>query len=140
VSARGSLPDDSPALGESPVPLVFLTGSTAPLPAAARPVHAIRTADGDPTRPMVLRPLLRRLRERFGVHRIVCEGGPSLNAALLAEGLVSQLFVSISPVLAREPTARTLLGPGGGAVPLRLLGSTAVDDFVFLRYRVEPPA
>ncbi len=135
VSGRLSLPEASPALGESPSPLVFLTASRDPLPPAARRVIAIRSPE-EPTPPgtLRLRPLLRRLREEFGVERIVCEGGATLNAALFAEDLVQELFVSLSPRLAQEAVSPRIL-EGGGPVPLRLVGHAACEDFVFLRYR-----
>lgn len=135
VSGRLSLPDASPALGESPSALVFLTSSTKPLPPAARPVAAIRSTDGrTPSGTLRLRPLLRRLREEFGVKRLVCEGGATLNAALFAEDLVQELFVSVSPLLAQEALSPRIL-EGGTPVPLRLVGHAACEDFVFLRYR-----
>ncbi len=39
------------------------------------------------------------LRER-GARRILCEGGPTLFGSLLVDGLVDELFVTLSPVLA----------------------------------------
>lgn len=41
---------------------------------------------------------LAHLREE-GVRRILCEGGPSLNAELLRRGLVDELFLTVSPQL-----------------------------------------
>lgn len=137
VSARGSLPEDSPALGESPSPLVFLTSSRDPLPVARRPVSALRATDDPPGGALTLRPLLRRLRAELGVERVVCEGGPTLNATLIGEGLVSEMFVSLSPLVARQKASAGLVRGEGGPVPLRLLGHAAADGFVFLRYGVE---
>ena len=135
VSGRLSLAEDSPALGESPSPLIFLTASRDPLPPAARPVAAIRSAgSAPPSGTLRLRPLLRRLRAQFGVKRIVCEGGSTLNAALFAEDLVQELFVSLSPLLAQEAVSPRLLA-GGAPVSLELAGHATCDDFVFLRYR-----
>lgn len=137
VSARGSLPEDSPALGEAPSPLVFLTSSPDPLPAARRPVSALRATDDPPGGALTLRPLLRRLRAELGVERIVCEGGPTLNATLIGEGLVSEMFVSLSPLVARQSASPDLVRGAGVPVPLRLLGHATAAGFVFLRYGVE---
>ena len=136
VTRRLYLLGDSPALGDSPSPLVFLTSSGEALPAAARPVAAIRSGGGESgsTTPL-LRPLLRRLREEFGVDKVVCEGGPTLNAALFAEGLVQEVFLSLSPLLAQEPSSLGLVATGTPPVPLELVGHAAREDFVFLRYR-----
>jgi riboflavin biosynthesis pyrimidine reductase len=91
---------DVPALLEAQSPLVWLTAAGAPLPPAARPVMTFASTDeGVAGRRLALRPLLRRLHDELGMGRIVCEGGPTLNAALLEEGLVAELFVAISPLL-----------------------------------------
>ena len=136
VTRSLALPADSPALGPSPAPIVFLTSSREPLPSASRPVAAIRSLDGTaPSGPLELRSLLRRLKAELGVERIVCEGGPTLNAALLAEDLVQEMFISLSPVLAAQAGSSTLAGHGSPPVPLELVGHAAGQGFVFLRYR-----
>jgi len=135
VSGRLALPDGSPALGEAPSPLVFLTSSRAALPRAASPVAAIRSDTASPASALTLRPLLRRLREEFGVKRIVCEGGSTLNETLFAEGLVQELFVSLSPLLAQQAVTPKLVAGDEQPVPLELLAHAASEDFVFLRYR-----
>jgi riboflavin biosynthesis pyrimidine reductase len=43
--------------------------------------------------------LIERLRADHGVDSILCEGGPSLNSALLERGLVGELFLTVSPQL-----------------------------------------
>lgn len=135
VSGRLVLPDGSPALDEAPSPLVFLTASQAALPRAARPVAAIRSDDGSPASALRLRPLLRRLREEFGVKRIVCEGGATLNEALFAEGLVQEMFLSLSPLLAQQAVSPKLVAGDAQPVPVELVAHAASDGFVFLRYR-----
>lgn len=44
----------------------------------------------------------------LGLRRILCEGGPSLNGALLAEDLVDEVFVTISPVAAGGEATRII--------------------------------
>ncbi len=139
VATHGpGLPEGAPALGEAPVPLVFLTPAEGPLPGAARPVRALR-ADETPRfgEPVRLAPLLRRLADEFGVRRVVCEGGPTLNGTLFAEGLVQELFVSLSPQLAQEPPSPRLVAGGAPPVPLELVAHAISAGFVFLRYRVD---
>ena len=70
------------------------------------------------------------------------EGGPSLNGALLAAGLVDELNTTTSPVLAGGdgPRLATTSAPVGISVELTQL---AVDDhgFVFCRWvRSAPPS
>jgi riboflavin biosynthesis pyrimidine reductase len=137
VTHGPGLPEGAPALGEAPGPLVFLTPAEGALPPAARPVRAIRAGEtprfGEAVR---LGPLLRRLAEEYGVRRVVCEGGPTLNGSLFAEGLVQELFVSVSPQLAQEPPSPRLLAGAAPPVALELVAHATAGGFVFLRYRV----
>ncbi|MPZ72029.1 MAG: pyrimidine reductase family protein [Nitriliruptorales bacterium] len=51
-----------------------------------------------------------------GIHALLCEGGPTLNASLLGRGLVDELCLTVSP---------TLVGGGGGA---RIMGSSFLPE------------
>jgi len=134
VSRDASIASDAPALLEAPSALVFLTSETAVLPAAQREVVAIRAPAIEPREPVALRPLLVRLRSEYGVERVICEGGGTLNAALFAEGLVGELFVAISPMIAREAGSPPLVAGIAGPLELSLLAHATADDFMFLRY------
>ena len=54
-----------------------------------------------------LRALLGVLRER-GVRSLLCEGGPLLAGALLAKGLVDEIFLTHATRVTAEPGARRL--------------------------------
>lgn len=47
---------------------------------------------------------------RDGVRRVLCEGGPTLNAGLLSAGLVDELFLTISPVIVADAALRIVEG------------------------------
>lgn len=66
---------------------------------------------------------------------LVCEGGSTLNETLFAEGLVQELFVSLSPLLAQQAVTPKLVAGDAQPVPLELVAHAASEDFVFLRYR-----
>ena len=136
VSRDANLGPGSPALRAAPSPLIFLTSEAAQLPEAEREVLAFRSPSGSPVEPVPLRPLLARLRAEYGVERIVCEGGGTLNGALLAEGVVAELFVAISPMIAREPESPPLVAGVTAPLDLELIAHAAVESFVFLRYAV----
>lgn len=136
VSRDANLGPGSPALRAAPAPVVFLTAEGAPLPEAEREVLAIRGPARGPTEPVRLKPLLTRLRADHGVERVVCEGGGTLNAALLAEGVVSELFVAVSPMIAREAGTPPLVAGVTEPLDLELLAHASADDFVFLRYAI----
>lgn len=98
VSNRGELDADSRLVREAtgPVILVCPAGTSAP----AGTVELLRV--GGTT--VDLAAALAALRER-GLHELVCEGGPTLFAGLAAAGLVDELCLTLSPLLA---------GPGAG--------------------------
>ena len=72
-----------------------------------------------------------------GFQRVLVEGGPSLNAQLLAGGHVDELFVTVTPVVAAGDGPRIVAGdplPGGGD-RLGLLSVFHHDGELLLRYR-----
>ncbi|HZT16170.1 MAG TPA: dihydrofolate reductase family protein [Gaiellaceae bacterium] len=78
---------------------------------------------------------------RRGLRRILCEGGPTLFGSLLDAGLVDELFVTLSPVVAGRATGRTVLAlvEEAGFLPDRrvaasLVGVRRSGAHLFLRY------
>jgi riboflavin biosynthesis pyrimidine reductase len=69
-----------------------------------------------------------------GVERLLCEGGPTLNRALLAEGLLDELFLTISPVVSGEE-GPAIVAPGEAA-ELELRSVATADGDLYLRYSV----
>ena len=67
----------------------------------------------------------------------LCEGGPSLFADMLAAGVVDELFLTISPLLATGDDPMTIVeGEAGTHVGLELVSVLEADSMLFLRYRV----
>jgi riboflavin biosynthesis pyrimidine reductase len=139
VSARLALPADIPLLAEPEARVVIVTPSAGSLPATAARVEYVRAERGGC---LDLRTALGELRARFGVQILLCEGGPHLSAALLAAGLVDELFLSLSPTLAGGEASgdaglRILAGPElEPPRALELLGALEHDSHLFLRYAV----
>jgi riboflavin-specific deaminase-like protein len=139
VSGRLALDGGIPLLADPDARVAIVTGSQASLPAGCRAkveyVRAARAGALDLPGAMV------ELRERLGVRTILCEGGPHLNSQLLAEGLVDELFLSLSPKLAggdvTGETLRILSGPElDPPVEMELVGALEHEGHLFLRYRV----
>jgi len=82
-----------------------------------------------------LRSAVTALRER-GLRRILCEGGPRVNAQLAADGLIDELCLTISPLLVGGEAARILDG-GPSAVPLELSQVLEEAGALFCRYTRE---
>jgi riboflavin biosynthesis pyrimidine reductase len=73
-----------------------------------------------------------------GLNRVLCEGGPTLFADLSHGGNVSELCVSIAPILAGPGSPRITAGPEWPEGPreLQLHSVLEEDGALFVRYRV----
>ena len=81
------------------------------------------------------------LRRDFGARRLVVEGGPQLNGALLAQGLVDEVFLTLAPKIIGGPSPGMVAGvtPPGGPRALELKAAFAYGSELFMRYRVLTP-
>ena len=78
---------------------------------------------------------LAALAER-GFARVLAEGGPTLNGQLAAAGLLDELCLTVSPLLAGGEAKRVLAGPALPSGPGWQIRSLCEQDgFLFLRYR-----
>jgi riboflavin biosynthesis pyrimidine reductase len=69
---------------------------------------------------------------------VLCEGGPHLLAQLAGEGLLDELCLTLSPLLAGPGADRIVTGglplPGGGAQPFTLKHALEAGGFLLCRY------
>lgn len=140
-TASLSFPPDLPLLRDPDSRVAVLTPSDASLAETGAHVEYVRARREDES--LDLSAALSELHDRLHIRTLLCEGGPHLNAELLAAGLVDELFLSISPVLAGdqrmgdEPPLRILAGID--FMPprtLQLVSALENDSRLFLRYRV----
>jgi riboflavin biosynthesis pyrimidine reductase len=114
------------------------TGEPTPAGELAAPVEYVRTPhDGE----LDLPAALAELHVRWGVRTVMCEGGPHLNGALLAAGVVDELFLTLAPKLGggADPQAslRIVCGPElDPPVELELREALESEGCLLLRYRV----
>jgi riboflavin-specific deaminase-like protein len=139
VSGRLELPVETPLLASAEARVAIITNSEATLAGAAAHVEYVRAVrDGA----LDLPAAMVELRERFSVRTLLCEGGPHLNANLLADGLVDELFLALAPKVAGGDPAsgealRIVAGPPlPEPAELQLLGVLAEDSYLFARYGV----
>jgi riboflavin biosynthesis pyrimidine reductase len=79
------------------------------------------------------------LRDR-GHGRVLCEGGPRLLGDIAAAGLLDELDLTLSPLLAGPGATRITAGEPFAARPLTLAHVLLDDGFLFCRYLVSPAA
>ncbi|MDA3649521.1 pyrimidine reductase family protein [Saccharopolyspora indica] len=134
VTARASLPPDSPLLTDTAVPPIVLTTEAAPGRRRAELADAgadvVVTGDAE----VDLRVALDALAER-GLRRIGCEGGPRLFGSLIDQDLVDELCLTLSPLLASGDAGR--IAVGSGAEPPRSMRLDSVlhaESLLLLRY------
>ena len=76
---------------------------------------------------------LAALHER-GATQLLCEGGPQLFGTLTAAGLVDELCLTVSPLLAGGDAGRIVAGGQGPPRRMALRHVLAEGDMLFLRY------
>jgi 5-amino-6-(5-phosphoribosylamino)uracil reductase len=137
VSGRLTVPVEVPLLQDPNSRVVIVTQSDGELSGHEARVDYIRIDPG----PFDLRPALRELRERHGVRSVLCEGGPTLNASLLPQGLVDELFLTVAPALVGGDHALTIVAGAAhpGMAALELVWALEEDSELYLRYRVKMP-
>jgi riboflavin biosynthesis pyrimidine reductase len=95
ISRSGRIPSDLPMFADPRSRIIVYGPPGAAVPDA---LAQIIVHEGDPP-PDNLAQVLVSLRRDHAVESLLCEGGPTLFGALLAEDLVDELFLTISPVL-----------------------------------------
>ncbi len=72
-----------------------------------------------------------------GMHRILCEGGPTLLDELVDADLIAEICVTMAPKLASSQPVGHRIQPSRLPTPraMRLEHALVHDDYVFLRYR-----
>jgi riboflavin biosynthesis pyrimidine reductase len=146
------------AAGRDPQPLALMIGGTRPLPterrwfarsdqprvavvgassphAGPQPLSGVETwvAPTDDPEPAWL---LERLAER-GVDSLLLEGGPTLNAAFLAAGVLDEVLWTIGPrVVANQALPMIAAADLGAPLEARLVSVHRHADELYLRYRL----
>jgi riboflavin biosynthesis pyrimidine reductase len=84
--------------------------------------------------------VLRKLRGRFGIRRLLLEGGGKINGSFLAADLIDELSILVVPVADGGTATPTLLDAVEGPGPARRLRLLRVErrsgDLLWTRYRV----
>jgi riboflavin biosynthesis pyrimidine reductase len=132
LSRSLDLPWDAGLFAASDQPVLIYTEADAEPPATAAPLEVVRFVECTPA------AALGDLRAR-GVRALLCEGGPTLNGALLAAGLVDELFLTIAPQITGEPEAIRIVEGDALPSPLRArpVWVLRARGELFLRYALQ---
>jgi len=84
--------------------------------------------------------VLGKLRTRFGIRKLLLEGGGKINGSFLAAGVIDELSILIAPVADGGVGTPSLFDARKGAGPARHLKLLSVErrpgDLLWVRYRV----
>jgi riboflavin biosynthesis pyrimidine reductase len=131
ISRSGRIPVDLPMFVDPRSRIIVYAppGAVVPDGPAQITLH-----EGDPS-PDSLPNVLVSLRRDHAVKSLLCEGGPTLFSALLADDLVDELFLTISPVLVGGDELGVT---AGGSLPspltLTLIWAMEHEGHLLLRY------
>jgi riboflavin biosynthesis pyrimidine reductase len=151
-AAEGRSPNPTGVViaGEEPVPIdarwfggdeprILIVGSTNPMTGVPLGTELIRASQPRPEPAWILE----RLAER-GIGSVLLEGGPTLNAAFLADDLIDEVYWTIGPHLLGTD-ALAMIAPIESFSPnassprtARLVAAFRHEDELFLRYRLRP--
>jgi len=130
ISRRFDIPWEAGlfAAADQPV-LVYGPADAPPAPEVAAPVEVVRLDECTPA------AALADLRAR-GIRALLSEGGPTLFRAFLADGLVDELFLTLTPVITGDGHELSIVE--GGRLPdlarFALRWVLRAEEELFLRY------
>ena len=145
VSRDGNLPLDKKFFAAEPsLRVVFLQKNASAERETALSLHArVFRLDSDAAGQPDLSQMLSIIYERLGVRRLLCEGGPTLNFAMLSQNFGDELFWTLgAKIVGGSQNSTMVAGPGRG-LPLdklrrlQLLSIYEKDSEMFMRYRIE---
>jgi riboflavin-specific deaminase-like protein len=101
----------------------------------------VEVVEADAAGEVDLDVLVRLLGEQRGAHHVLCEGGPTLLAALARRGLLDELFVTTTLRLGGDPTALRIVNSPVTDQPLHLISEMHYADIsgvreLYMRFRI----
>jgi len=142
LSSSGELPLAAPFWGRKDFDLVVFVSEAA----SSERIAALRTTERAievvPDGAEGLSELMRILRQRYGVGRLLVEGGPTLNSTLFHANLIDEFFLTVSPhIVAGRETITSVEGlpfSSAGLPSLELVSALPNPNTseVYLHWRV----
>lgn len=142
VSEDGKI-DPKARIFRKPVsPVIVLTTTSAAMK-CAKGLGDLAVVKGFGKKSVNFAAAFRWLRRKFGVKRVLCEGGGETNAALIRAGVIDEIHITICPLVLCGRTAPTICEGQGfaslnQATRLRLKSLKQIGGELFLTYKVLP--
>lgn len=132
MTLSGKVPTEIPLFADPDSRVVVFSSTALDLAGVSAHVDGVVLDRGE----LTLTTMLRRLRSAYDVRALLCEGGPTVFGALLQEGLVDELFLTLSPRLTGGGGDPTLTSGAGLGEPMGLALKWVLkrEDTLFLRY------
>jgi len=108
VSGSGTIDPGAPIFRKHFSPIILLTTARAPEKKLARLRKLVQEIKIAGASDIDFLSAFRWLREKYGVERLLCEGGGELNEALFRAGLVNEIHITYCPMIFGGRTAPTL--------------------------------
>jgi riboflavin biosynthesis pyrimidine reductase len=138
VTGRGNIPENHPALEQEPLFVTTKAGAEVLAKQIPKASQVVTLTDGPRIQPADLQAFL----VSQGFRHVLSEAGPGLFAQLLKAGLVDELFLTSSPLLAgRDEEMRPGIVNGLELLPdekssVHLLSARRSGSYLMLRYKL----
>ena len=129
VSGSLDLDLDQLVFADAPIRPIVVTHRGAPVERVEKVADVIAVGDDE----VDLAAAVTALHER-GATQLLCEGGPHLLGAMIAAGQVTELCLTISPLLVGGGPGRIAAGTPATPDKLTLRHALTLEDMLFLRY------
>lgn len=129
ISGGLDLPFDAPLFTDGNGRVLVFTHKNE-VPATNTPVDLVSSEEI-----IHIREVLAHLREREGIQSLLCEGGPHLLRQLVAENLVDDLYITLTPVATGGDAPRIIEGNLPEEANFELVNLTEAEGDVFAQYR-----
>jgi riboflavin-specific deaminase-like protein len=136
VTRSGRLPLDIPLFHDPEQVIAVYTGSPIALEGVQADVDVDRAQHE-----LSFSSVLHDLRTRYGVRVVLCEGGPRVAGAMIAEDLVDEIFLTLAPMLVGGNGVKNVIesAEADPPVPLELVRVLESEGYLFLRYLISRP-
>jgi riboflavin biosynthesis pyrimidine reductase len=129
VSRSLNLDLDQLVFTDAPIPPIVVTTTSAPVERLRGRAEVLAVGDDE----IDLAAMVAALHER-GATQLLSEGGPLLFNSMIAADLVTELCLTVSPLVVGGGPGRIAAGPPGPSREMSLRHALSLRDMLFLRY------